>query len=260
MLYVTGDCHGEFQKCNAHRFPQGRELTKNDYVIICGDFGGIWCGETEFVQKKTEDYWIRWLNQKPFTTLFVDGNHENHERLHQMPVSEWHGGRVHKLADSVIHLMRGEIFELNGKTLFAFGGARSHDISDGIIDGAAPDWRRQCHLYELAGKYMYRVKGVSWWEEELPDDAEMQHGLENLAKYGNTVDYIITHCTGTELQNRLLGADSVSDRLTDYFDTIRRTVRYRKWFFGHYHDDLEVTPQDILLYHSIRAVSQTDGE
>lgn len=258
MIYVTGDCHGEFQKFGAERFPEGKQLTKADTVIICGDFGGIWCGEQEYVKKKAEDYWLRWLDEKPFTTVFVDGNHENHIRLQNYPVTEWHGGRVHQIRDSVLHLMRGEIFEIEGKRFFAFGGARSHDISDGIIDGAEPDWQRQAYLLELAGKQMYRVKGVSWWEEELPTDEEMENGLENLAKCRNRVDYIITHCAANAIQNRISDGFA-ADRLTDYFDRIRETVSYQRWFFGHYHDDAEITAQDILLYHSIRQLAEGDA-
>ena len=56
-------------------------MTKNDYVIIAGDFG-IW-NDT-----KQERYNLDWLEDKPFTTLFVDGNHSNFDRLYAMPVSE----------------------------------------------------------------------------------------------------------------------------------------------------------------------------
>ena len=86
-------------------------MTKDDYVIICGDFGGVWTFEEE----------LDWLNNKNFTTLFVDGNHENYTRLYDYPVEEWHGGKVHKIRDSVLHLIRGEIFDIDNKKIFAFG-------------------------------------------------------------------------------------------------------------------------------------------
>lgn len=41
-IFVTGDCHGEFRKFNRENFPEQSNLDKEDYVIICGDFGGIW--------------------------------------------------------------------------------------------------------------------------------------------------------------------------------------------------------------------------
>ena len=41
-IYITGDTHGDFRRFSADNFPEGKTLTKKDYVIICGDFGGIW--------------------------------------------------------------------------------------------------------------------------------------------------------------------------------------------------------------------------
>lgn len=42
MIYVTGDTHSDF-----NRFSIQDKMTKYDYVIICGDFGGIWNCITE---------------------------------------------------------------------------------------------------------------------------------------------------------------------------------------------------------------------
>lgn len=63
-------------------------MTKDDYVIICGDFGGIWNYITESMY---EQQWLNWLDSKSFTTLFADENHENFEKLYRYPVDEWHG-------------------------------------------------------------------------------------------------------------------------------------------------------------------------
>lgn len=58
-------------------------------------------------------------------------NHENFDRLMAYPVEEWHGGKIQRIRPSVIHLMRGQVFELEEKKLFTFGGASSHDIDMG---------------------------------------------------------------------------------------------------------------------------------
>lgn len=76
MIYITGDCHSDFRKFSADIFPEQKEMTKRDYMIICGDFGGIWYQEGSRHMRE-EKYWLDWLEEKPFTTLFVDGNHEN---------------------------------------------------------------------------------------------------------------------------------------------------------------------------------------
>ena len=77
MIYITGDTHipVDIKKLNAKKFPEQRELSENDYVIICGDFGGVW------ENSPSDLYWLKWLNTRNFTTLFVDGNHENFELL-----------------------------------------------------------------------------------------------------------------------------------------------------------------------------------
>ena len=54
-----------------------------DYVIICRDFG-------TWNDSPRARHWLDWLNEKSFTTLFVDGNHSNFDRLYAMPISEWH--------------------------------------------------------------------------------------------------------------------------------------------------------------------------
>ena len=104
MIYLTGDTHipVDIQKLSAKRFPQQKEMTKKDYVIICGDFGGVWDGSNE------EKYWIKWLKNKNFTTLFIDGNHENFDMLYSFPIVELCGGTAHKIDNGIYHLIRGE--------------------------------------------------------------------------------------------------------------------------------------------------------
>ena len=37
-IFITGDCHASYTKLGLKSFPESRNLTKDDYVIICGDF------------------------------------------------------------------------------------------------------------------------------------------------------------------------------------------------------------------------------
>lgn len=246
-VFITGDCHGEFERLNVNNFPEQKEMTKNDVVIICGDFGGIW----HRTENKSEDYWLNWLDSKSFTTVFVDGNHENHARLNDFSVKEWNGGKVHELRPSVLHLMRGEVFTIEDKTFFAFGGASSHDISDGILDCKDPIWRLKAAKLDLDGKYMYRVKGLSWWEEELPSQEQMDNGLKNLEKYDYKVDFVITHSPSASIIALLGHGLYKQDILTQYLEEIRVKLDYKKWFAGHMHINKQVNMQDILLYEQI---------
>ena len=103
MIYITGDCHG--------------------------DFGGVWHKDEESPKEAMN---LDWLESRMFTTLFVDGNHENFDRLNAYSLETWNSGKVYRIRPSVLHLMHGQVFELEGKKIFTFGGASSHDISGGI--------------------------------------------------------------------------------------------------------------------------------
>ena len=250
MIYVTGDCHADFTKFSTKRFPEQREMTKDDFVIVCGDFG-LWhdCEE--------EMYWLNWLNQKPFTTLFVDGNHENFDRLYgnEFPVVDFHGGKAHLIRSNIYHLMRSHVFELQGKKFFAFGGASSHDINDGILDEAnfktSSEFIDTCKLWSRSNK-MFRINHVSWWKQELPSEEEMQFGRETLQQHNNEVDYVVTHCLPQEIISIAFGGGYDSDVLTTYFNSLLHNgLKFTSWFCGHYHYNIRVMEKFNLLYDDI---------
>ena len=243
MIYITGDTHADFSRFNVENFPIQTEMTKNDYVIICGDFGGVWTFEEESSREKEM---LDWLDSKNFTTLFVDGNHENYTRLYNYPVEEWNGGKVHKIRNSVIHLMRGEVFYIDNKKFFVFGGARSHDIQDGILN---LDEEERIYEFRKRGAY-FRIRDFSWWDLELPIEEEMENGTTNLEKVDYKVDYIISHCCPTSIQT-LINPPNKKDFYTEYLQQISEKCMFKKWYFGHYHDYKQVNSQFVLLYENI---------
>lgn len=85
----------------------------------------------------------------------------------------------------------------------------------------------------------------------MPSEEEMREGKVNLAAHGNKVDFIVTHCCASSTQVIVGGNRYKPDRLTSYFEEIRQNVSFKKWFFGHYHDNLNVSPQEILIYEQI---------
>lgn len=248
MVYITGDCHANYSKFSMQNFPEQKEMTHDDFVIICGDFG-IWDDSAR------ERWWLNWLDQKPFTTLFVDGNHENFDRLYskEFETVDFCGGKVHRVRENIYHLMRGYIFNLCGKTFFAFGGASSHDIHHGILDRADFEsddaFKREYADWYYSGK-MFRVNHVSWWKEEMPSDEEIQFGIDNLLAHNNEVDFVVTHCCSNYTQG-LLSQDYGFDKLTTAFNAIENDVRFKKWYFGHYHRDVALDDKHILMYDDI---------
>lgn len=229
MVFITGDIHGNIERFLCDCFPEQKEMTKDDYVIIVGDFGVIF----DTPESREEQIKLKELDKMPFTTLFIDGNHENFDRLNTYPIEEWHGGKIHKINGSVYHLMRGQVFEIEGRTFFTFGGASSHDIRDGILeigDKRIKEWRKD-------RTKLFRINHISWWKEELPTDAEMKEGLKNLKRYNNKVDYILTHSPYTSVLSQMDSGGRLykSDILSDYLQRIKQTTDYRQWIFGHMH-------------------------
>lgn len=249
MIYVTGDCHADFSKFSIERFLDQKYMTKNDFVIVCGDFG-LWH------DNPTEQWWFKWIEEKNFTLLFVDGNHENFDRLYgdEFEIVDFYGGKAHKIRDNIYHLIRGHIFELEGKKFFAFGGASSHDIDDGILN--LDDFESDKELVKTYNKMtregkMVRINHLSWWKEELPSEEEMEFGKENLKSHGNKVDYIITHCCPQEIASLISNGQYKHDSLTDYFNEIKNSVKFDKWFFGHYHREAHILCDFEVLYRKI---------
>ena len=219
MIYVTGDTHGNFRRFQPEYLPEQAGVTKNDVVIIAGDFGGVWFGDSR------DDETLDWLERLPFTLAFVCGNHENYDALERYPVAEWHGGKVHRVRPHVLHLMRGQVFELESYRFFTMGGAKSHDTN-------------------------HRINHISWWRQELPSDEEYSEALQNLERYNWQVDYIITHCAPTSIA--LMGSrHNEADRLTDFLQEVRERAKYYYWLFGHYHDNKAVDEKHILLWEQI---------
>jgi len=145
-VFITGDKHGSFLPLFG--LVEKNNITEDDILIIAGD--------AEYVWNEDYIYRVETLQQTfPGIIAFIDGNHENHALLNSMEVRKWNGGRVHKVGDRVLHLMRGELYSINRQNIFTFGGARSNDRDR-------------------------RIQGESWWLEEEPSSEEFEYGRKQL--------------------------------------------------------------------------------
>ena len=223
MIYVTGDTHGE-----QNRFIYSKEekqWTASDVVIVCGDFGFL------FRDNDTERYFLDDLERRPYTLCFVDGNHENFPAIYAYPEELWNGGKVHRIRKNIFHLMRGQVFEIQGKTFFTFGGGYSRDRG-------------------------MRQLNVSYWEEELPCEAEYQEAKRNLARYGNEVDYVLTHTAPLPIAWQAACRkghylEEGDGELMRFLNTLRCDLHFRHWYFGHFHDDISFGEDFTLVYQAV---------
>lgn len=245
--YITGDTHGVFQRFEREYFPEQKNMTRDDHMIICGDFGGIWNGEPQDAEQ------LDWLESLPFTTLWVCGNHENFDELYSYPVEEWNGGKVHRIRPHVLHLMRGQVFCLGGRSFFTMGGASSVDVWDGILDPDEPGFERRYWALRRQNA-VFRVKHLSWWEQELPSDEEYAEARRNLERVGHEVDFIITHCAPDSVQDELTGGRCLHDPLTAFLEEVREKTNFHYWIFGHYHRNANIGKNYVCLYKQIAQI------
>ena len=142
--------------------------------------------------------------------------------------------------------MRGQVFEIDGITFFTMGGAASHDIQDGILDPASPGFEQE-YWFKRRTRQIFRVKGVSWWPQEMPSEEEYEEAVRNLERVNWRVNYILTHCAPTSIQQKL-DRNYTSDRLTDFLQMVKRRCQFDCWFLGHYHQNCVVDDRFIIQW------------
>lgn len=230
-LFVTGDTHGglDMSKLNSRHF-KCNDLTKEDILVIMGDAGFIWADSSQ------ERFWQKFLNDKPWTTFCVLGNHENYDRVEQLPTTTFGGEECYQVSDSIYYAMTGKIYHLCGQDCLVMNGADSHDI---FIDGKR-----------------YRHPHTSWWEQEQITEKDVEIAKTNLSVYRGTVDYVFSHTGGTKICNFLGFKSTVSDLMLD--KVLNETI-YKQHYCGHYHVD-KVTPDGIILYDDVRMIADDSKE
>lgn len=217
VVYITGDMHGCLERLYDKNF---RKLKAGDVLIVAGDFGFIFDGS------KTERQVIDYLASRRFVTAFVDGTHDNMKKINSARETYWHGGKVHRIKGNLVHLMRGQIFSIEGHSFFTFGGGESTDKD-------------------------MRIENGLWWREEEPTPQEMAEGAKNLDEAGCKIDYIVTHEPPSLVKSSMLLLRGDSDRvnkLGGYFEEIGRSCEYKHWYFGSLHEDRRITPHHTCVF------------
>ena len=144
----------------------------------------------------------------------------------KFPQEERFGGTVKRLAKNVFWLSRGEIYDIEGTTVFALGGGESRDADE-------------------------REAGVNWWPNELPAAKEIEKAKQNLEKANNCVDIVITH-QNPRLELGLIDAQRERiDALTAFLGGAASSLNYKHWYFGMDHIDKPISPRMTAVFEKI---------
>lgn len=223
MIRVTGDTHGDSVRFVENNMGD-KEWSNDDYLIVCGDFGFI------FRNNEAEREFLDYLETKPYTICFCDGNHENFPAIFSYPKEKWNGGYVHRIRNNVLHLMRGQVFEIDGKKVFTMGGAYSID------------------------RYVRKLN-FSYWEEEIPNNQEYHEATQNLRENNDAVDIIISHTAPREIIRRMGKCPDAHDmELTGFLEWIMYQIKYQHWYFGHWHIDQTFDEKHTAVYFDVHSI------
>lgn len=215
MVYITGDLHADMD-----RFYDYTKLKKGDTLIVCGDFGFIWDGG------KAEKKRLQKIGKRKYNVAFVEGCHDNYDLLREYPEVNFCGGKAGHITGNLYHLKRGNVYTIEGKTYFAFGGGESDDYDE-------------------------RVREHKWWSEEQPSKQEVDFAVEQLNSVACKVDYILTHDAPGGLNGVVdIDADKQS-YIHTFFDIVCKKCEFKMWFFGKYHMDLLIPPRYRALFRDV---------
>lgn len=220
MIYVTGDMHGEEERLYSRSM---KKLSEGDTLIVCGDFGFVWDGSAK--EKKILEY----LGSRKYNVCFIDGTHENFDLLEKCRMTVWNGGKVHRVSGNLFHMMRGQIFTIEGYRIFTFGGGESTDRE-------------------------MRTEHISWWKEEMPTPAELEKGAKAIDEVDCDVDFIITHEPPSIVKSTMLlraGETDSVNKLNGYFEQLNRVCKFKHWYFGSMHEDRIITNVHTAVFEDV---------
>lgn len=224
MVYVTGDLHGDYKKLKKAL----KRCKKNDYLLIAGDFGFLWSGTP--AEKKL----LHKIGKSKTKIGFVDGANENFELLNLYQPSDFCGGQAANISGNLWYLMRGEVYEMEDRKIFCFGGAKSDSAETKQAEG-------------------------KWFPEEMPTLEQMQRGYENLKKHHFEVDCLLTHQPSGSILASLEDGYIDCDGLQVYLDEINKEVQYRVWVFGRLHRDRRITYKHYAVFGDVLPLNGKKG-
>ena len=212
---VVGDTHADAQfVSNINRYARDNDV---EAIVQLGDFG---YGFNEHANVMASIQ--AWLDRdESHTWYWVDGNHDNHDKLREMVGPGEDRDLIQFQHDRCFYVPRGVVFQLGDTTCMGMGGAVSVD------------------------KAMRRPH-VSWWPFEEITQMDI-HVAAKAIDEGADVDVMFTHDgpASDSLESRLSGAGYKVDHHS-YANRMNLTrvvdfVRPQRLYHGHYHERYQAT-------------------
>ena len=214
MIFVTGDKHAQIEPfINNSDF---KNVKKGDIVIVCGDFGFLW-DKSEQEYKK-----LKWLSKRKYYIAFIDGCYDNMQIIEQYPVSIWNGGRARIISNNIIYLMQGELYNIEGKKVLAFGGGFDSNLN-------------------------FNLEENNWWPEKLNNKQSVDVVIKNIEKSNGEVDLIVSHEAPSSM-TPCFEEEKNSNAINQILEEIQLHCKFKMWCFGKYHIDKHITKRFYAVF------------
>lgn len=241
-IFIQGDIHGNPMGLSNKSSPELKDTDRSDVVVFLGDFGipwGILSPSYKTAQYDEDRYHAKWLNDRPFTSLVLLGNHDDRDAIKQMPIVEKFGGRCRQLSfcgrtyENIFIVEGTQVLEVNGKKCLVISGAKSHDVFVRPLDPYAETFKQDLQTYKKTRKW-YRIEHWSWWKDEDIDiELTKQIILDNVDTH---FDLVLSHdCPASYAANQGFNPTE-GEYLLDGF---RKIGDFTDWYHGHMHDDYD---------------------
>ena len=220
MVFYTGDIHGETRKIK--HFILLNNLERGDIIVILGDAGLNYYGNDKGDLSRKKN--LGKYGQFGITVFCIHGNHEMRpESIDTYKEMEWHGGTVYyeEKFPNILFAKDGEIYDLDGQSHIALGGAYSVDK-------------------------FYRLQGHGkWFPDEQPSDEIKARVQNKLDSVNWNVDIVLSHTcpfkyTPTETFLPFIDQSTVDTSTEHWLDDIEDKLQYKKWYCGHWHIDKSI--------------------
>jgi DNA repair exonuclease SbcCD nuclease subunit len=242
-IYLWGDLHADPIRIeNLVQF--AKELTRDDYIIILGDFGLIFNQQFNWTELdllvnvmkvNKEQITLEKLANLPPYIFMIDGNHENFDRLEKLKIVNAYGGQASLIQQDIfgnkkiLWLRRGEIYHLNNRKILTFGGATSPDKNE----------RQKLAPYQL------------WWPQEVPSYSDQENFMKNGKSNKFEVDYILSHTCPQRIKEQIVKNNTIDDPTERILNIVESKMKFKHWYFGHFHIDQTIEDKFTVVYDKV---------
>ena len=212
-VFITGDKHGDFSFLED--FCATYHTTKDDILIILGDAGILYYGETSRKEKYTKDM----ITRCPITLFCVRGNHEDRaEDRAEIAMKEKFDNTVYcdPRYPNILYALDGCRYEINQESFFVIGGAYSVDKFYRLMRGWKWNPREQ-----LTNEEMLRI-------EEKIEGCHFNHILAHTCPFSWEPTYLFL---------RGLDQSTVDNTMEHWLEDVVQHCSWDNYWFGHFHGD-----------------------